>query len=60
VGIDSDSEEEEESTSLLIHGDDTNDNDGAGDHLIMSEKSYSLTGNSHHVVHVALYICMHA
>ena len=39
---DSDSEEEE-STSLLIHGDDKNDGD-AGDHLIMSEKSFSLTG----------------
>ena len=36
--------EEEESTSLLIHGDDTNDNDDAGDHLIISEKSSSLTG----------------
>jgi hypothetical protein len=45
VGSNSDSEsEEQESTSLLIHGDDTNDNDGAGGHLIMSEKSHSLAG----------------
>ena len=44
MGNDSDSEEEE-STSLLMHGDDTKFNDDdAGDHLIMSEKSFSLTG----------------
>ena len=42
MGNDFDSEEEE-STSLLMHGGDTNDGD-AGDHLIMSEKSFSFTG----------------
>jgi hypothetical protein len=47
VGIDSDSEEEPVSLRL-IHGDDTNDNDGAGGHFIVSKESYSLTGNSHH------------